>query len=90
MPPTNACEDEDGNPNHHVIRFQAMAPTRAHPTTSNASDPTSRAMIPSPTVEATFSPKKEPSRFPTAAMSRAERSVSARVDTDVAMALAES
>ena len=51
-------------------------------------------MIPVPTVAATLpaSPKngKDPTRLPTAAMSRATRGVSARVDTLVAIALAAS
>ena len=45
---------------------------------------------PSPTVLATFAPKWAPMKLPRAAMSRATRGVSARVDTDVAMALAAS
>src|SRR5688500_4252221 len=29
-PPISACEDEDGNPRHQVIRFQVMPPSSAH------------------------------------------------------------
>ena len=30
-PPISACEDDDGMPKYHVMRFQVMAPTkRAH------------------------------------------------------------
>ena len=48
------------------------------------------SMMPLPTVLATLVPKKAPTRLATAAMSRAMRGVSARVDTEVAIALAES
>ena len=44
----------------------------------------------SETVWATFCPRKAPTKFMTAAMARATRGVSARVDTEVAMALAAS
>ena len=27
MPPISACEEDDGTPNHHVTRFQVIAPT---------------------------------------------------------------
>ena len=49
-----------------------------------------RTMIPLPTVFATFAPRNEPSRLKTAAMASATRGVSARVDTEVAIALAAS
>ncbi len=47
-------------------------------------------MMPLPTVSATFLPKNAPTRLATAAMTSATRGVRARVDTEVAMALAES
>ena len=28
MPPMRACDEDDGSPNHHVARFQAIAPMR--------------------------------------------------------------
>ena len=28
-PPMRACEDDEGSPNHQVIRFQVIAPIRA-------------------------------------------------------------
>src|SRR6478736_5052037 len=28
-PPISACDDDDGRPRHHVIRFQAIAPSSA-------------------------------------------------------------
>ena len=44
----------------------------------------------SETVLATFWPRKAPTKFMTAAMASATRGVSARVETDVAIALAAS
>jgi len=29
MPPMRACEEDEGSPNHQVIRFQMQAPSRA-------------------------------------------------------------
>ncbi len=67
-----------------------MAPMRAAATMISPIVPWGGSMIPLPTVSATFLPKKAPKRFATAAMSRATLGVSARVETEVAMALAES
>ena len=47
-------------------------------------------MMPSPTVLATLAPRNDPIRLNTAAMARATRGVSARVETEVAMAFAAS
>ena len=47
-------------------------------------------MRPLPTVLATLAPKNEPMQLPTAAMPSATRGVSARVETDVAIAFAAS
>lgn len=89
-PPISACDDDDGRPNHHVMRFQTIAPTSAASTTSSPLSPSGASMMPLPTVCATPVPRNAPMRFIDAAMSRAARGVSARVDTDVAMALAAS
>ncbi len=89
-PPKSACDDEDGMPKYQVMRFQMMAPARPASTTPRLCFPGGRPMIPLPTVEATLPPRNEPIRLPTAAMASAMRGVSARVDTDVAMALAAS
>ncbi|MNW53159.1 hypothetical protein D3C74_307090 [compost metagenome] len=69
-----------------------MAPTRAHSTTTRAvCDGTSwRSTIEVAMVSATSVPSRAPVKFMTAAMSRAARGVSARVETDVAIALAAS
>ncbi len=90
MPPISACDDDDGSPKYQVMRFQAIAPNRAAPTTTRLSCPSGRSTIPLPTVAATLAPKNEPSRLPTAASTRAARGVSALVETDVAIALAAS
>ena len=47
-------------------------------------------MMPLPTVSATFVPKNAPKRLATAAMTSATRGVSARVETEVAIAFAAS
>ena len=35
-PPTSACEDDDGKPRHHVIRFHTIAPTSPASKMANA------------------------------------------------------
>ena len=52
--------------------------------------PDGASMMPLPMVAATFWPKNAPNRLATAAMPRAMRGVSARVETEVAMAFAAS
>ena len=52
--------------------------------------PSGVAISPSLTVLATPLPRKAPARFITAAIASAARGVSARVETEVAMAFAES
>lgn len=47
-------------------------------------------VITSATVSATFCPRNAPTKFMTAAMASATRGVSARVETDVAIAFAAS
>src|SRR5690349_22763481 len=89
-PPMRAWEEDEGSPNHHVIRFQAIAPTRAATTSHIPSTPSGWAMMPDPMVAATLLPKKAPKRLATAAIASATRGVSARVETEVAIALAAS
>jgi hypothetical protein len=89
-PPMSACEDDDGSPNHQVMRFQTIAPISAASTTSSPLSPWGATMMPEPTVSATPVPRNAPTRFIDAAMSSAARGVSARVDTDVAIAFAAS
>ena len=89
-PPISACDDEDGMPKYQVTRFQTMAPMSAASTTISPGRPCGASMMPLPTVEATSVPRNAPTRFITAAISSAVRGASARVDTEVAMALAAS
>ena len=89
-PPISAWDDDEGRPKYQVSRFQAIAPTSAAKTTTRLLLPSGSSMIPEPTVLATFAPRNEPSRLNTAAMASATRGVSARVDTDVAIAFAAS
>ena len=88
-PPINACEEDDGSPKYQVIRFQAMAPSRPPITMTRPWLPDG-GEITLPTVLATSWPRKAPTKFMTAAMARATRGVRARVDTEVAIALAAS
>ncbi len=85
----SACEDEDGRPKYHVMRFQAIAPSSAASTTTSACSPWGGSST-LKTVLATLVPRKAPTKFMTAAISRATRGVRARVDTEVAIALAAS
>src|SRR5919204_1334832 len=87
-PPMRACEELDGRPNHQVIRFHAIAPISAARTVCSFARPVS--MIPFPTVLATAVVTNAPARFATAATATASRGDRARVDTEVATALAVS
>ena len=87
-PPMSACEDDDGSPNHQVVRFHPMAPSSAASTTVRPATPCGGSMIPLPTVVATAVPRNAPTRLSMAAITRAVRGASARVDTEVAMAFA--
>ena len=91
-PPIRAWEDDDGRPNHQVSRFQPIAPTSAAAHDHQARRcPCGAAMMPLPTVAATCRCRRTPpTRLATAAMTSATRGVSARVETEVAMALAAS
>ena len=86
----SACEDDEGSPNHQVIRFQVIAPISAAKTISSPSLPSGGSMIPAPTVLATSVESSAPTRFITAASASATRGVSALVETATAMALAAS
>ncbi len=85
----SACEEEDGSPKYQVSRFQLIAPMRPAMTTVRPWVFCGSVMTPA-TVFATSWPRKAPTKFMIAAMPRATRGVSARVDTDVAMAFAAS
>src|SRR4051794_38623847 len=87
-PPMSACDELDGSPKYHVARFQAIAPMRPAKTTVvvMASDST----MPLATVAATCSEMNAPAKFRIEASSTAKRGDMARVETDVATALAVS
>jgi hypothetical protein len=89
-PPISAWDEDDGMPNRQVVRFHAIAPIRPASTTDRPGRPEGSVTTPLPTVAATLPPRNDPPRLPTAAMSSATRGVRARVDTEVAMALAAS
>jgi hypothetical protein len=88
-PPIRACDDEEGNPKYQVVRFHTMAPPSAARITTRPSSPLG-GVITSDTVLATSWPSSAPAKFITAAIVNAMRGVSARVEMDVAMALAAS
>lgn len=95
MPPISECVLEEGRPKYQVIRFQLMPPASSEKTITRPCAPFGgELMMPLVTALATpppsCRPSQAPNRFITAAMSRATRGVSARVETEVAIALAES
>ncbi|TGZ17081.1 hypothetical protein DV517_20540 [Streptomyces sp. S816] len=73
-----------------MTRFQAIAPRSAAKRIPIPVPPDGVSISPSLTVLATPEPRNAPARFITAAIASAARGVSARVDTDVAIAFAES
>ena len=87
-PPIRACEDDDGSPNHQVARFQAIAPIR--PANTIAGVISSASTMPLATVAATSSEMNAPTKLSAAAMVTAVRGCIARVEIDVATALAVS
>src|SRR5580765_730821 len=92
-PPIRACEDDEGRPYHQVSRFQPMAPISAAAQIARPSLPEGASMMPLPTVAATwpnFQTARPPIRLAIAAMIKAIRGVRARVETEVAIALAAS
>ncbi|MNZ85145.1 hypothetical protein D3C78_1039240 [compost metagenome] len=88
--PINACEDEEGIPNHQVIRFQAIADMSAAITISTPLDSSAGFATPLPIVAATPVNVIAPTKFMTAARMMATLGLSARVDTEVAIAFAVS
>jgi hypothetical protein len=86
----SACDEEDGIPRHQVSMFQQIAPTRAAAHTATPAPPMGTEMMSAPMVCATRTPANPPSRFMVAASPSAIFGVRARVDTEVAMALAAS
>src|SRR5262249_54800133 len=88
-PPTSACDELDGMPRHHVIRFQTIAPKS--PAVTTASVIASGCTVPLPIVVATLvSNTRNAMKLKTAAHATAQRGDSTRVDTTVAIELAAS
>ena len=87
-PPISACEDEDGSPKYQVSRFQEIAPIR--PAKTIGSVTRSASTIPLAIVAATASDRNAPTKLRTAASVTATRGAIARVEIDVATALAVS
>ena len=87
-PPTSACDELDGMPNHHVMRFQIEAPSRAASTQDWLT--ITGSANPEAMVFATAVPVTAPTKLSTAAMSTAVRMGSTPVDTTVAIAFAAS
>src|SRR5437868_5824074 len=87
-PPINACDELDGNPNHHVKRFQAIAPSSAAITVCCVARCAS--INPLATFFATAVVTNAPARFASDAIRTAIRGVTARVPTEVAIAFAVS
>src|ERR1700759_2322131 len=60
-PPINAWDEDDGMPNHQVVRFQQIAPISPPRATMGVTAPDST--IPSATVAATESGMKAPTKL---------------------------
>jgi hypothetical protein len=88
-PPTRVWEELDGNPHHHVIRFQIIAATKAAPMTVRFI--TSGFTTPLPIIVATFIGKTVKAiKLKKAAIVTAASGDSTFVETTVAIELAES
>src|SRR5690606_4319848 len=59
-PPISACDEDDGRPRRHVMRFQIIAPVRPANTTVIPCAFFSGVMMPLPMVEATPSDTRAP------------------------------
>src|SRR3954469_6426722 len=88
IPPINACDEDDGSPNDQVARFHAIAPIKPANTVSSVIEVEST--MPLAIVAATASERNAPTKFRLADIATAARGESARVDTEVAIALAVS
>src|ERR671930_2460214 len=87
-PPISSCELDDGSPKYHVARFQAIAPMR--PANTICGVTTSDCTMPEAIVAATATDRKAPTKLSTAAIATAARGPRARVEIEVATALAVS
>jgi hypothetical protein len=88
-PPINAWDEEVGSPHHHVHKSQTIAPNRPARTTYWLTE--SSLIIPLPIVLATAVPRKKAAKkLKAAAQKTASFGERTRVETMVAMLLAES
>ena len=85
-PPNSAWDELDGSAKYQVTRFHTTAPTSAESTSGSVTRLVST--MPLPTVLATLVETSAPNRLKPAAMRTAVRGDSARVETEVAIALA--
>ena len=84
----SACDELDGSPKYHVTRFQVIAPIS--PAKITVVVTRSASTIPPATVAATLIEMKAPTKFRIAESVTAVFGASARVEIDVATALAVS
>ena len=85
-----AWEEDEGSPNHQVMQVPADGPDQGGADEPEPVDALRCVDDPLADGRATLVPKNAPTRLATAAMASATRGVSARVDTEVAMAFAAS
>src|SRR3954464_14882449 len=83
-PPTSACDELDGMPYHHVIRFQVIAPSSAARTTVCVT--IAGSANPDAIVLATAVPVTAPTKLKIPAIITAVRTGRTPVDTTVAIA----
>src|SRR5690606_16580577 len=89
-PPIRACDDDEGSPNHQVIRFQVMPPRSAHRISCEPTSTTPASIRPEAMVLATAVPASAPIRFMPAARPTACIGDSTLVATTVAIEFAVS
>src|SRR5712692_7288659 len=88
-PPMSACEEEEGIPTYQVMRFHVIAPIKPPRMTLELT--TSMSINPFPIVLATAVPNvNAATKLKKAAQKKAIKGVRTRVDTTVAIELAES
>src|SRR4051812_46578462 len=87
-PPISACDDDDGNPKYHVSRFQKIAPIS--PANTMGSVIKSALTMPVAIVAATARDRNAPTKLSTEDRPTATRGDIARVEIDIATALAVS
>ena len=88
-PPTSACDELVGSPDHHVMRSQIIAPSSPPKITENVT--ILMSIMPEPTVLATAVPKvKAATKLKNAAQMTALPGDRTRVETTVAIEFAAS